>query len=84
MLPEIIIMKTGYIYINNNKNLTIIHELIQCWSKLTHATIFRGKLILHHRWVKIELIQLNHDNFITNVGQQIKSSYHHKMIYSPN
>jgi hypothetical protein len=33
---------------------------------------------------KIELIQLNHDNFITEVDQQIKSSYHHKNIYSPN
>jgi hypothetical protein len=33
---------------------------------------------------KIELIQLNHDNFITDVGQQIKSPYYHKIIYSPN
>jgi deoxyxylulose-5-phosphate synthase len=32
----------------------------------------------------IELIQLNHDNVITDVGHQIKSSYHHKIIYSPN
>jgi hypothetical protein len=33
---------------------------------------------------KIELIQLNRENFITNVGQQIKLPYHHKIIYSSN
>jgi hypothetical protein len=63
---------------------TIIHELIQHWSKLTHATILRGKINSTSSLDKIELLQLNHDNFITDVGQQIKSPYYHKIIYSPN
>jgi hypothetical protein len=33
---------------------------------------------------KIELIHLNHDNFIIDLGQQIKLPYHYKITYSSN